>query len=276
MQLLDLHRSLHLGQPLVRGGLSLFPVWSTTAVGSPDYDLHPPALTVSELPDSPVVAALLATNSGPRPALLLAGELLTGGRQHRLATRSAVVGAGTAAVLDVRCVEQGRWSGAGGHGRSGRRAPVGVRSRDDQSGVWEQVRRLSPTGTHSLLDAPVDASALQHLRPLPFTTGLLVGIGGQPLLLEAYDSPETLAACWPALLASVAADAARAPQVATPGRRARRFVQRLGSVRLSAPPSGQSVALTGRSTDAQVDALVWRRRTVHAVAVNPRHPLVAE
>lgn len=275
METLDLHRSLHLGQPLVRGGLTLFPVWSSAAVQARPYDLSPPALTISELPGSPVVAALLATNAGPRPALLLAGELLEGGRQHRLAVRSTVVAPGTCEVLDVRCVEQGRWSGGGTHGRAGLRAPVDVRSRDDQVEVWDRVRRVSPAGTHSLLDAPGPSAALRHLRPLPFTTGVLVGVGGQPLLLEAYDSPQTLAECWPALLASVAGDALLGPQVATPGRRARRFLERLAGVRGTAVSSGEGTWLAGRSDSAQVGALRWRGRTVHAVAVNPRHALVA-
>src|SRR4051812_22729696 len=117
MKLLD----LHLGRPFTRGGLTLFPIWNGRAVASPGYALHSSAVRVEEA-GSPVVGELVVTNAGQAPALVLAGELLEGGQQHRVAARSIVVEQGDAAVLDVHCVEQGRWSGTTTHARSGRRA----------------------------------------------------------------------------------------------------------------------------------------------------------
>jgi hypothetical protein len=275
---------LHLGRPITRGGLSLFPVWNGAAVPSRGYDLRSPHVCVSERTGHAVVSELVLTNGGGRPALVLEGELLEGGQQHRVAARSALVGAGQAVVLDVRCVEEGRWHGAGGHVRGGRRAPVAVRAAEDQGRVWDRVRRYEQqydaSGTHSLLDATRRAeargvAAVQDLRPLPFQAGVLVGIGGQPLLLEAYDSPRTFSHAWDALLRSVALDAVGAPAVATPGRRARRFLERLELLSLEEADAGLGTGIRGRSAYARLDGLVWRRRAVHAVAVNPRHELVA-
>ena len=280
MKLLD----LHLGRPVTRGGLTLFPIWNGRAVTRRGYDLQSAHVTVSERSGAAVVSELVLTNGGSRPALVLEGELLEGGQQHRVAARSALVDAGDALVLEVRCVEEGRWHGAGAHVRGGRRAPVGVRAAQEQGGVWDRVRRYEQqydsSDTHSLLDATrrVEAraaAAVTDLRPLPFQAGVLVGIGGQPLLLEAYDSPVTFAHAWDALLRSVALDAAAAAPVPTPGRRARRFLDRLDDVRLADSPAGLATGVAGRTPYARLDGLLWRDRTVHAVATNPRHELVA-
>ncbi len=139
-----------------------------------------------------------------------------------------------------------------------------------------QVHGVS--ATHSLVDATraaqeQAAGALRDVRPLPFQTGVLFGIAGQPVLLEAYDSPRTLAHAWSGLLPSVALDAVGAAPVPTPGRRARRFVDRLDRVDLASSPAGLGVALRGRSQQASLDVLVWRDRPVAVTAVNRRHEL---
>lgn len=278
MPLLEL--DVHVGRPLVRGGLTLFPVWNGCAVASRGYDVHSPAVSVQELAAGPSVGQLVIGNAGPRPVLVLEGELLKGGHQHRVLERSAVVEAGASVPLPVSCVEQGRWHGGRVHERAGRRAPTNVRAAADQSRVWQEVGRFeaayASSPTHSYLDAvaPVEARAadlVRGLRPLPFQSGLLAGIGGQPLLLEVYDSPRTLAAVWSGLLQALAVDALAADAVPTPARRARRFVYRVVSAGVA--PDGDH--LRGRSAYANVDSLVWRRRLVHTVAVNSRHELVA-
>jgi hypothetical protein len=271
---------IHVGRPLLRGGLTLFPVWNGAAVPARGYDVHTSAVTVAEQSGPPVVNELVVANGGQRPVLVLEGELLEGGHQHRVTARSAMVAAGTSSRVAVHCVEQGRWGGGRGHARGGRRAPLTVRAAVDQAQVWDRVsdyeQRYAASATHSFLDAvaPVEeqAARLVHdLRPLPFQSGLLVGVGGHPLLLEVYDSPRTLAAVWDGLLRAVALDALAAPAVATPGRRARRFADRV----VRAPLTRDGEDLRGRSPDADVRALLWRGRAVHTVAVNPRHELVA-
>ena len=107
------------------------------------------------------------------------------------------------------------------------------------------------------------------LKPLPFQSGVLLCIAGQPVQLEVFDSPRTLASVWSALLHAAAVDALTAAPIATPGRRARRFLERVRH--LSETPE-----LSGRRSSpyANMDALSWHGRTVHAVATNPRHELV--
>lgn len=280
MQLLD----LHLGRPVHRGALTLFPIWNGAAVSARGYDFGGETVQVSEHEDSAVVAELMVRNTGARPALLLDGELLEGGQQHRTAARSVLVPAQGSMVLDVRCVEEGRWHGTRRHERSGRRASATIRAARSQGDAWSQVRRFEElhggNDTHSFFAvsdqvAPRAANLVDDLRPLPFQAGLLVGLAGQPLLLEVLDSPRTFALCWDQLLRSVAVDALGQHEVATPGRRARRFLDRATDVDLTGRSAGLATGLQGRTPFAGLDALLWRDRAVHAVATNPRHELVA-
>ena len=226
-----------------------------------------------------MVSELVATNLGGRPSLMLAGELLEGGHQHRVAVRTTMVEPAHSAVLDVRCVEQGRWSGSGGHRQSGRRAPVSLRGVSDQGEVWQRIsrheQRHGSAPTHSVL-ATLDvvrtraAGLVAGLRPLPFQSGVLIGVAGRPMLLETFDAPATLAQVWDELLLSAAFDALDAPVRPMEGWRAREFVSRVTSLPLQKRPDG---ALHGAGEWGPVEGLVWNGRVVHVVASNARHEL---
>lgn len=272
---------LHVGSPAVRGGLTVFPVFNGGAVARRGYDVAGSSVTVAERAGAPVVGELVVTNRGARPALVCEGELLEGGWQHRVAAATVLVAAGASAVIEVRCVEQGRWSGDGRHVRGGARAPVAVRTAGGQQQVWDRVARYGASPTGSLLDTTRDRveaadELVRGLRPCAFQSGVLVGVAGQPLLLEVFDSPRTLAAVWDGLLRGVAVDALDAPPGETPGRRARRFVRHLPDVVLGpVGVGGCGTALRGESPYTRVTALRWRARAVATVAVNLRHPLVS-
>jgi hypothetical protein len=100
------------------------------------------------------VNRLVLVNNSRRPLLLLAGEIVTGGKQDRVIGKDRIVPAESDPVdLSVFCVEPGRWVAANGKyefsnaagGASGGllAAPV-VRSKamgaKDQQQVWDSVR----------------------------------------------------------------------------------------------------------------------------------------
>lgn len=59
------------------------------------------------------VNQLVLINRSKRPLLLLAGELVSGGKQDRIIGKDRIVPAGAEPLpLDVFCVEHGRWTGA--------------------------------------------------------------------------------------------------------------------------------------------------------------------
>ena len=57
------------------------------------------------------VNQLVLINRGKRPLVLLAGELISGGKQDRIIAKDRIVAPGADPLpLDVFCVEHGRWS----------------------------------------------------------------------------------------------------------------------------------------------------------------------
>lgn len=59
------------------------------------------------------VNQLVLVNRGKRPLVLLAGELVSGGKQDRIIGKDRIVPVGAEPLpLDVFCVEHGRWTGA--------------------------------------------------------------------------------------------------------------------------------------------------------------------
>jgi hypothetical protein len=99
------------------------------------------------------VNQLVLVNNSKRPLLLLAGEIVTGGKQDRVIGKDRIVPAESDPVdLSVFCVEPGRWVAANGKNDFGTAggvvggllaAPV-VRSKamgaKDQQQVWDSVR----------------------------------------------------------------------------------------------------------------------------------------
>jgi hypothetical protein len=99
------------------------------------------------------VNRLVLVNNSKRPLLLLAGEIVTGGKQDRVIGKDRIVPAESDPVdLNVFCVEPGRWVpangkyefGSGVGGSAGLLASPVVRSKamgaKDQQQVWDSVR----------------------------------------------------------------------------------------------------------------------------------------
>lgn len=92
------------------------------------------------------VNQLVLVNRGKRPLLLLAGELVSGGKQDRIIGKDRIVPAGSDPLpLDVFCVEHGRWTGASSQFTSSKTiVHPSVREQaavaQNQSEVWDAVR----------------------------------------------------------------------------------------------------------------------------------------
>jgi hypothetical protein len=278
---------LHVGRGTTVGSLTLFPVWQDrTSTGTRRYDTSADSLQVGEAEGGPSVPQLVATNTGAKPILVLDGQLFEGGWQHRMTTRSTLVAAGARALLDVACVEQGRWGGDRTQVTRGRRATTYVRHGFDEAGqqseVWARVQRYGGgSATSSLADrlsSPDDQAGwiLRRVRPLPGQTGVIVGIGGQPLALEVFDHPQTLHEQFEAIVRAGCLDAHGRPALPTPGRRARRLVDRLENTALDHEPDvGQTSKLgRARTKDLDVMSLQQSSRRLHLRATYLRHPIL--
>jgi hypothetical protein len=91
------------------------------------------------------VNQLVLVNRSRRPLLLLAGELVSGGKQDRIIGKDRIVPAGAEPLpLDVFCVEHGRWSGSSEFAASKTIVHPSVREKaavdQAQTEVWDAVR----------------------------------------------------------------------------------------------------------------------------------------
>jgi hypothetical protein len=92
------------------------------------------------------VNQLVFINRGKRPLLLLAGEVVSGGKQDRIIGKDRIVPVGAEPLpLDVFCVEHGRWTGASENFTAAKmmvhptvREEAAVAQ--DQTKVWAAVR----------------------------------------------------------------------------------------------------------------------------------------
>lgn len=297
-----MHAALHLGAGTTAGPLTVFPIWTGAPV--PRQRSYTTTLigdgAVTERADGPSVGGVTVTHPGPKPLLLFEGTVFDRGWQHRTLVHDVLVPAGVSIEVPVACVEQGRWHGSTTQRASRRQVPLAVRgalrgirqeaptggssSGVDQGDVWRRVSRYERvhggSATSSLVDVQDRASAaveemVRGLRPLYGQRGVLVGVGGHPVLLEVFDHPRTLAEQWDAILRAVALDVVGMPDVTTPGCRARAFVQRVRRLLREGDVYGPEIDGLDRRDDlVSVRTLALRGAELHLTALNVRHELV--
>jgi hypothetical protein len=126
-------------------------------------------VTVPQYNTSASVNQLVLINRSKRPLLLLAGELVSGGKQDRIIGKDRIVPVGSEPLpLDVFCVEHGRWTGASSqfvasktivHPSVREQAAVA----QSQNEVWSAVR----SGTLATPKAVPSGAAGQPAAPPP-------------------------------------------------------------------------------------------------------------
>jgi hypothetical protein len=166
----------HLGTGVTYENLTIFPVLSaseadTTAFATLDEALASGDAVVTEqgnylrrsrdgatrpgIASGPQVNQLVLVNRGKKPLLLLAGEVVSGGKQDRIIGKDRLVPAGAEPLpLDVFCVEQGRWTGGSDRFAAAKMmVHPSVREKaafeQDQSKVWAAVRGESASTSAS-------------------------------------------------------------------------------------------------------------------------------
>ena len=187
------------------------------------------ALTVVER-DQASVPELIAENRGKTHVLLLAGEILVGGKQNRVLREDLLLPPRSGPRnIAVYCVEQGRWN-EGRKDFESRSSVVqpSVRSkvlrRAEQGRIWSDVasasRQLqapSPTGSYqAVYDAPdVRLHLEQATRGLEGAApagavGAAVFVGPSLVGVDTFHGDGLFAREWPKLLRAYALDAYRA------------------------------------------------------------------
>jgi hypothetical protein len=190
------------------------------------------------------VNQLVLVNSSKRPLILLAGEIVTGGKQDRVIGKDRIVpGESDPIDLGVFCVEPGRWTGSSSKfGMGGLMVQPTVRARamadKDQSKVWAEVGKAKeqvslnaapPTATAlgqtssyarvmqnddvrkqvDSVAAPIQQSYQSVIRQLRDrnAVGVVVAVNGQIVWTDLFASTQLLEKYWPKLVRSYAAEA---------------------------------------------------------------------
>jgi hypothetical protein len=226
---------LRLGAAATQGALSVLWLHRKDPPGGPtpeiltlDEGRARGVLVVTERAQA-TVPELTAENRGKAYVLLLAGEILIGGKQNRVLREDVLLPplSGPRSI-SVYCVEQGRWNE--GRKEFDSRASVvqpSVRSqvlrRAEQSRIWSGVgfaaRDLgapSATGSYqAIYDKPeVKAHLEQATRSLdatatPSAVGAAVFVGPSLAGVDVFHTAELFAREWPKLLRAYALEAYR-------------------------------------------------------------------
>jgi hypothetical protein len=127
-----------IGAPISFERLTIFPVISDRPVANTEFitldqGLRSGRVTITELgadgrsrrisrrqvSDGAEVNRLALTNNSGKTLVLIAGEMILGGKQDRIVGHDCIIEASnTPVALDVFCVEHGRWSGPSAFGQS--------------------------------------------------------------------------------------------------------------------------------------------------------------
>jgi len=195
--------------------------------------------------DGAQVNELVLVNNSDRPLILLAGEIVTGGKQDRVVGKDRIVPPQSDPIaLDVFCVEPQRWMERAAKFGSfnSQMAQPSVRKRamadKDQQKVWEEVekskasiaaalpapaaRALDSTSSYATvmaspgveprvdaMAAPLERSYEGLIRELRarHAVGVVVAVNNELIWADLFANTSLLEKYWPKLIRSYAAEA---------------------------------------------------------------------
>ena len=200
------------------GSLTVFPITQSRSVHpvqnvlSMQQALDRGVLAIEELASARVSGVRFVNKSRDQMIFLMAGELITGGKQNRTLQSDALLGPGTTTDLPMYCVQKGRWQGGQKFGGSSTVVPQGVRekalSSAGQDAVWSEVARANArlatrTASDDLAAAmtkPENVRRLADLRKrivphLPRNcVGVVAAVGGRIVGADLFSTPALFSA----------------------------------------------------------------------------------
>jgi hypothetical protein len=186
-------------QPISHGNLAIFPVAAGKVHDTSDFltldeGIRTGDVVVTEVgkmhtmirrplqnyhpPSGAQVNTLVLVNNSKRPLILLAGEIVTGGKQDRVVGKDRIIAPESDPVdLSVFCVEPGRWveSSAKFDTHAGVMAQPSVRKQamaeKDQQKVWAEVQSQKARIAQNLAMAPGIAASVPSPSEPPAASG---------------------------------------------------------------------------------------------------------
>ena len=290
---------LRLGSPQTVGRLTLLPVFQDGPVL--EYVTFADAqkdgvAEITEIEGHGEVSTLEVKTRSKVPVLMIDGEILVGLKQNRVLNTTILVPAETTLKVPVACVEAGRWQHATSKAsradyalspkiRAMKRHSVtrSVRAfgkfTADQRAVWAEVAgHLGDLGVDSKTLAysdiekqrrPEIEARLGQLRPEPGQSGVLALVAGEPVALDLFDRPATLARLWQGLIGSYIAESLvpKASDASVDMAAAAEWIRGAAAGKATSHRAvglGESVSITGTAHDTS--ALVVDGVAVHIAA----------
>ncbi|HXY53059.1 MAG TPA: DUF6569 family protein [Nitrospirota bacterium] len=106
--------TLSLGEPLSYENMTVFPVFTASPQHNGymllDEAVRSGRFTVTEVTEGGSVPNLKVVNDLDSDVLILDGDILVGAKQNRSVTTTIIIAKKTTSVINVNCVEHGRWS----------------------------------------------------------------------------------------------------------------------------------------------------------------------
>ena len=251
--------------PIRHGNLTIFPVVSgishdtgqfltldeglrsgevvVTEAGRDGGMIRPPQAYPVRRHGGDEVNRLVLENNSRRPLLLLAGEIVTGGKQDRIVGKDLIIPAEDESDLSVFCVEPGRWTErTAKFNAGGAMAQPSIRvqamGNHDQQAVWSEVDNskaaiagglpapaasaLSRTSSYATaienaevvqqvdsISEPIQHSYERVMRELRSrnAVGVVVAVNSRIVWADVFASNSLLEKYWPKLVRSYAAQA---------------------------------------------------------------------
>ena len=284
---------LAIGAASRQGPVTVLPLFTTPARRL-HYQLGTDAVSrgVLEVREGGGVDRLDARNRGSDRVFILEGDHLIGAKQNRIAIATAMIAGKARVTLPAACVERGRWQGTSMRfGSDASVAPAalrrivrhsvtasvlaGRRHAADQDQIWatiaDQQRALhvtSPTAalshTYSFKAHDIGVAAARVPHPAG-ATGVALGLGGELLSIDLFDSAHTCGRYWTRLVEGAVLDSLSVRVAGTIGEAdVRRVIDQLGaSGWTECAPVGEGRELRAGRASLSASALVVDDCLVH-------------
>jgi hypothetical protein len=188
---------------------------------------------VSECKGAARVPKLEVKNLSDKPLFLQPGDILKGGKQDRTVRVSLIIPPKSSQIVDVFCVEPGRWRGKRGFCKTiqanalTRSMALAVRQKAEQTIVWKEVQRLKEQAKDKA-DVKIKGTSLvdvlehKNIKKLvdefvkklgklaqekPDSIGMAYAIDGEFHMLNIYPNHKLFEKLYPKLLYSCAIEA---------------------------------------------------------------------
>jgi hypothetical protein len=204
-------KKIRVGAGKYHFNLTFFPLFSSSPNGSNfislDQAIKKKYVEVGEVSEEGEISKVKLRNDSDRFIFLPQGEMITGAKQDRVIIISTIVVPNTTEILNVSCVEQGRWEfesqefKASDYSHPKLRKTIIESSEDVQQNVWNEVDACltdfegeseSSSLPKGLKDVKKQFKGAEKKIKLPKTACGVAVLSGEELLgMDLFDSSKT-------------------------------------------------------------------------------------